>query len=83
MSDEKKETINEINVEEIRQRAVELARNTRHEWRQRGNKIFCTSCQFEHGFFVPPNKVMVGIKDGLPIIKDLDEVGKNSSPPSS
>jgi hypothetical protein len=61
----------EVNIEEIRAKAIEEAKKKKHEWRQKGNYIYCKSCEFRHGFFIKPNKILVGIdKNGMPILKD-------------
>lgn len=37
-----------------------------HEWRQRGNQVYCTACPFDHAFYVGTDVLLVGQKDGLP-----------------
>lgn len=68
---EEKTTV-DIDITEARENALKKAKG-KHEWRQRGNKIVCISCEFEHGFFVY-GKIMVGVKDGMPILKDRDKL---------
>lgn len=46
-----------------------------HTWIQRGYEIQCTSCPINHGIRIKPNQIMVGIKDGYPVIKDRSEIG--------
>lgn len=63
--------ITQDQLEEIRQRAIEEAKEKKHNWRQKGNMIYCKSCDYPHGFYIPPEKMMVGIdKEGMPVIKD-------------
>lgn len=65
--------ISEEQFEEIRKRALEKAKNTRHIWRQRGHKLVCTSCEYQHSFYIGKNKVMVGEREnGEPILEDLN-----------
>lgn len=75
-ADEMAETIAGLTVDEyekIRKEALEKAKNTKHQWVQKGRgKITCTSCPFPHTSFIPMNKSLVGIDNsGLPILKDL------------
>lgn len=47
-----------------------------HEWIQRGYYLVCKSCELEHGFFIGPEKLMVGReKDGKPILKKRKDLG--------
>ena len=46
-----------------------------HLWIQRGYYLICTSCGLSHAVFIGPNSIMVGIKDGEPIIKTRKELG--------
>jgi len=63
--------IDEATLEELRKKAREKAKNTFHNWRQKGNYIVCKSCEFPHRFNIGVDKMLVGITDeGLPILKD-------------
>lgn len=63
--------ITQEQLEEIREKAIEEAKKKKHNWKQKGTFIVCSTCDFRHGFYIPPNKMMVGInKEGMPIIKD-------------
>jgi cytochrome c1 len=43
-----------------------------HSWIQRGTEIICESCPFKHGFYVEPEKRLVGIdENGNPIIDKI------------
>lgn len=65
------ERLSEQQIEEIRNQALEKAKKAQHAWRQRGGWIMCTSCDFEHGIRITPNKRMTGIsKEGMPILED-------------
>lgn len=46
-----------------------------HVYKQRGYYLVCFSCELQHGVYIGPDKVMVGEKEGKPIIKDRKEVG--------
>ncbi len=69
--EQQKETI-DIDVSEIRERAINEAKG-HHNWKQRGNEVYCTSCQYPHGFFVEPGVVLVDVKDGEPVFKRLEK----------
>lgn len=64
----------EVSEEEFQARLKEARETMRgHNWRQRGIEIFCTSCPFQHGFFVTPNEMLVGIENDMPVIKKIKE----------
>lgn len=46
-----------------------------HEWRQEGYFLVCRSCELVHATFLGPDKVIVGEKNGKPIIKKRKEIG--------
>ncbi len=46
-----------------------------HLWTQRGYYLICTSCGLSHAVFIGPNSIMVGIKDGEPVLKTRKELG--------
>lgn len=46
-----------------------------HHYRQQGYYLVCTSCDLRHATYIGRNKVMVGEKDGQPIIKTRKELG--------
>lgn len=46
-----------------------------HLWVQRGYYLICTSCGLSHAVFIGPNRIMVGIKDGDPVLKTRKELG--------
>jgi hypothetical protein len=46
-----------------------------HNYRQEGYYLICRSCELHHGIYIGPDKVMVGEKDGQPILKKRKEVG--------
>lgn len=59
--------ISEKELEEIRSRALEQAKNTRHTWRQKGFWLVCKTCDMPHAMYT--EKVMIGEKtDGTPIL---------------
>lgn len=39
----------------------EVLKSNKHEWMQRGNKAYCTSCPFGHGLFLAPDQE---VRDG-------------------
>jgi len=40
-----------------------------HSWRQQGYYLVCKSCDLQHAVFIGPNLVMVGERDGKPILE--------------
>lgn len=47
-----------------------------HDYKQRGYYLVCKSCELEHGIFVGPERLMVGIEEGgQPILKTRRELG--------
>jgi len=64
----------ELSEEEFQAKLKEAKETMRgHNWRQRGQEIFCTSCPFSHGFFVSPDQQLVGIENDMPVIKKIKE----------
>lgn len=47
----------------------------RHVYRQQGYYLVCASCDLVHATFIGADYVMVGEKDGEPVIKKRKEVG--------
>lgn len=69
----------EIDIEELRNKARDEALRKKHKWIQKGTFIICESCEFRHSFYIPPDKIMVGIdKKGMPIIKSKQFFKKKS-----
>jgi len=46
-----------------------------HHYRQEGYYLVCRSCELTHATYIGAEKIMVGEKDGQPIIKLRKEVG--------
>lgn len=46
-----------------------------HSYRQEGYYLVCKSCELTHATFIGKDKIMVGEKDGEPILKKRKEVG--------
>ena len=46
-----------------------------HIYKQRGYYIVCESCDLVHAVFIGPDKIMVGVKKGQPILKTRKELG--------
>lgn len=66
--------LNEKELEEIRENARQKAREAKHNWKQRGPYIVCTSCDYEHGINIGTQKILTGLdKDGVPILKNRGE----------
>ncbi|MGE5445188.1 MAG: hypothetical protein ACM3SR_11410 [Ignavibacteriales bacterium] len=63
--------IKEELLEELRQNALLKAKNATHNWVQKGPYIHCTSCEFPHGFHIGTKKLLVGVKNGEPILQDI------------
>lgn len=40
-----------------------------HQWRQQGYYLVCKSCDLQHSVFIGPNQIMVGEREGKPILK--------------
>lgn len=54
----------EAKMEELRQRG--------HTWVTQGPDAVCVECEHKHGFYIGPDKMVVGTtKEGLPILQDL------------
>lgn len=88
-----KEHTLDIDIKEIRYRAIEESKSKRHVWRQRGELVFCASCTNEHGINVGTAWRLVGIDEkGNPKLErsalhpnttnplDGDRTEPNSSP---
>lgn len=72
VNEERISAISEDEIEEIRSRAREKALTAVHNWKQRGNRIVCTACEYEHGAMLPPNVRLIDIKEnGSPVFKKL------------
>ena len=41
-----------------------------HEWRQQGYYLVCKSCEVTHAVWIGPDKIMVGINEKGPILKE-------------
>lgn len=42
-----------------------------HQWRQKGFFLECRSCDINHGVYVGPDKILIGIsEDGTPLFKN-------------
>ena len=55
-------------IDKIRKEALEKAKTVRHEWRQKGNTLYCKTCPNQHGSYIY-GKQLVGINEqGLPIL---------------
>lgn len=46
-----------------------------HEWRQQGFYIVCFSCPLQHASWIGRKHILVGIKDGQPVLKTRKELG--------
>ena len=64
-------SLSENEIEAIRKEAREKALKVKHNWKQRGNVIVCDTCDYEHGFYIPPSQRLIEIKDGQPIFRKL------------
>lgn len=49
---------------------------TGHMWRQLGNKLECTSCNFTHFAFLQPGQYISGYEEGIPVISKLQPTPK-------
>lgn len=58
----------EVTSEEIDQKKTEVKQKmVGHNWRQQGTRVFCTSCPTEHAFSVEPDKILIDVKEGMPV----------------
>lgn len=56
---------------------MENLRQRSHTWASEGPDAICVECEHKHGFYIGPDKMVVGTtEDGMPIIKDLTVVTK-------
>jgi hypothetical protein len=40
-----------------------------HSWIQRGTQVICSSCPFNHSFYLEPGQILKGVDEkGMPII---------------
>lgn len=62
-------SIPEGQLEEIREKAKQRAEQARHNWKQRGTRIVCTACPFNHAINVGIDKRLIDIKDNLPVLE--------------
>jgi hypothetical protein len=45
-----------------------------HLWKQQGPYLVCYGCELQHAVWVGVDKLMVGVNDKGPIIKDRSEI---------
>lgn len=65
--------ISQAEVDELREKAQEQLKNTRHTWRQKGIWLICRTCEQQHAICIGANKRMVGEQDdGTPILVNRD-----------
>lgn len=46
-----------------------------HIYQQQGYYLICDSCDLRHGVYIGPDKLLVGLKKGQPILKTRKELG--------
>lgn len=46
------------------------------DWRQLGPYIFCKSCEIQHGRWIGPDKILVGLNEKGPMFKDRKDYEK-------
>lgn len=63
--------LSEAEVEEIRTAAIQKAKTTVHTWRQKGGWLVCRSCSYPHAVWLGNDRMMVGEKNGEPIIEQV------------
>lgn len=60
--------------EQLERLFEQQAQRQGHIWQQRGSRVTCTSCPFEHAFNVPTDMILQGTDEkGMPILKKLDK----------
>jgi hypothetical protein len=56
---------------------MEELRARSHTWETQGPDAVCVECEDMHGFYIGPNRHVVGTdENGMPILKDLTVVLK-------
>lgn len=55
--------------EQINEVAFRFIPKGYHIWRQQGYYLVCKSCDLQHSVFIGPHLIMVGEKEGKPILK--------------
>jgi len=61
--------VSELEIESRREAAKQRMRLAKHEWKQRGAWIKCSSCEYPHAFRIPMSKLMTGIdENGMPVL---------------
>lgn len=61
--------IDEVTLNELREKAKEKVQKAQHTWKQRGIWLVCTSCDNSHAVYIGPNKLLVNVENGKPIFK--------------
>lgn len=61
--------IDEVTLNELREKAKEKAQKAVHNWKQRGIWMVCTSCDNTHAVYVGVNKLLVNVENGIPVFK--------------
>jgi hypothetical protein len=64
-----KETRTDDTFEEVNQVVYKFIPNGYHTWRQQGYYLVCKSCDLQHSVFIGPHLVMVGEREGKPILE--------------
>lgn len=57
----------DIDITKEREKALKKTKD-KHEWRQKGNRIYCKSCTPQHGFFVSPDQMLIDVKNDIPVL---------------
>lgn len=55
--------------EQINEVVYKFIPNGYHTWRQQGYYLVCKSCELQHSVFIGPDFLMVGEREGKPILK--------------
>jgi len=67
--------LSEKDLEEIRLQAKEKAKTAKHKWIQKGPYLVCTSCEYEHGYYIGIAKRLKGYdKNGSPVFETRGKV---------
>jgi hypothetical protein len=62
----------EEDIAQIREKAVEKIKTSKHTWRQKGAWLVCTSCEYPHGTYIGTHKLLIGVdEENNPIFKDI------------
>lgn len=63
------EEVEEVQAEETEAQVV--FPTLTHQWRARGQEVYCTTCTNTHGFTLPLGTKLVGENNGVPMLEKV------------